>query len=377
MANTDFGERDPASSDHLFWLDSLRALAIIGVVAKHCCIGDPPTNILWLFMLRGNYGVQLFFLVSAFTLTKIYSGKLSSKAQLLDFAIRRFFRIWPLYFLAVLVYGAPYSWHDWILNALLLHGFSASAFTRVVQGGWSIAVEWQFYMIFPFMLIAFRKVGTALVFFGLSMLLASYSFYGYTDPLFAKYLHLSPEVAQEMGANSTIWLPRNIVFFAGGALLACLFGAGMLSGLDTCSRKAVGKTGWITLVVICWLCVPEMPPDPIVPFYRHALVCLFLMLFFVYVSVGQPRFLVNRFFSRLGILSYSIYILHFLGLRFALYLVRIDSASYWYGPLLFAVTFVVSWPAAELTWRFVERPGIKIGHKVVTALKARRVSLVR
>jgi peptidoglycan/LPS O-acetylase OafA/YrhL len=373
MTNSDLGARDLASSEHLLWLDSLRALAIIGVIAVHSFQESPP-SMLHTFAMRGNYGVQLFFLVSAFTLTKLYSVKLNSTTQLLDFALRRFFRIWPMYFLGVLIYGAPYSWHDWILNALLLHGFSASAFTNVVPGGWSIALECQFYMIFPLMLIAFRKVGPALVFFGLSMLLASYSFYGYTDPLLARFFHLSPEVAKEMGANSTIWLPRNIVFFAGGALLSRLFDSGMLSGLDADSKRAIGRTGWITLVAICWLCVPEMHPDPIVPFYRHALVCLFFMLLFVYVSVSQPRLLVNPLVCRLGVLSYGIYILHFTGLRLARYLVRSDPSSFWFSPLIFVFTLLTTWAAAEVTWRLVEKPGIKIGRKLSSALRSRLVT---
>jgi peptidoglycan/LPS O-acetylase OafA/YrhL len=352
----------------MLWLDSLRALAIIGVVAVHS-FGEAPPSLARTFAIRGSYGVQLFFMVSAFTLTKLYSAKLDSIPHLLDFAIRRFFRIWPMYFLGILIYGAAYSWHDWILNALLLHGFSPFAFTNVVPGGWSIAVEWQFYMIFPFMVIAFRKVGTALVFFGLAMLLASYAFYGYTDPLFERLFHFSPDVAKAMGGMSTIWLPRNIVFFAGGALLSCFYDAGFLSGLDARSMKAVGRTGWIPLVVICWLCVPEMQPDPIVPFYRHALVCLFFMLLFVYAAVGQPRLLVNPIICRLGVLSYSIYLLDFTGLRLASYIVRLNPSNPWFSPIVFTVTMVVSWAAAEITWRIVEKPGISIGRMLSRALQ--------
>jgi peptidoglycan/LPS O-acetylase OafA/YrhL len=114
-----------------------------------------------------------------------------------------------------------------------------------------------------------------------------------------------------------------------------------------------------------------MQPDPIVPFYRHALVCLFLMAVFVYVAIGQPRLLVNAIVCRLGVRSYSIYILHFFGLRVAHYFVRNDPSSTWSSPSVFLITLTLSWAAAEVTGRLIEEPGIRIGRMLSRAVRAK------
>jgi peptidoglycan/LPS O-acetylase OafA/YrhL len=233
-------------------------------------------------------------------------------------------------------------------------------------------VEWQFYIIFPLMLLAYRRLGTALVFFGFAMLFSSYAFYGYTDPLLKWLFRIPPDLMKAIGAMSTIWFPRNLVFFAGGALLFRLFEAGLILGFDANTRSVIGKTGWVILAVICWISVPEMQPDPIVPFYRHALVCLFFMALFVFVAIGQPFLIVNSLVCKLGTLSYSIYILHFSGLRIAHWLIDqyfgMTSSSSFRCPAIFVVTIVVTWLAAEVTWRLVEKPGIWIGRWVSKTL---------
>lgn len=86
-----------------------------------------------------------------------------------NFYIRRFLRIAPLFWLAIPIYLSinglgPSYWapegigdRQIILTALFLHGIYPDAINSVVPGGWSIAVEMTFYLIFPVLIIYFKN----------------------------------------------------------------------------------------------------------------------------------------------------------------------------------------------------------------------------
>lgn len=86
-----------------------------------------------------------------------------------NFYIRRFLRIAPLFWLAIPIYLfinslGPSYWapegigdRQIILTVLFLHGIYPDAINSVVPGGWSIAVEMTFYLIFPVLIIYFKN----------------------------------------------------------------------------------------------------------------------------------------------------------------------------------------------------------------------------
>jgi peptidoglycan/LPS O-acetylase OafA/YrhL len=152
-------------------LDVGRALAILGVVAVH--VGDRfPALPAWARTLSamGQYGVQLFFVISAitiFTTIDVDAKKFSNKKTVaFRFYIKRFFRIAPIYYLAILVYGFlnaiavsklnaraplldPHDTAAIAANIAFIHAFFPSAINNVVPGGWSIGIEMAFYAIAP------------------------------------------------------------------------------------------------------------------------------------------------------------------------------------------------------------------------------------
>lgn len=149
-------------------LDVLRGVAILGVVAVHCSesfpVGIPLVDAA---IGLGRFGVQLFFLVSAFTMCLIWDRRSGERSPVKRFYLRRGLRIAPLFWLAIPVYLAingtgPTYWApggvnvgDGILTATFLQGWWPSAINSIVPGGWSIAVEVTFYLIFP---VLFRKI---------------------------------------------------------------------------------------------------------------------------------------------------------------------------------------------------------------------------
>jgi peptidoglycan/LPS O-acetylase OafA/YrhL len=98
----------------------------------------------------------------------------------------------------------------------------------------------------------------------------------------------------------------------------------------------------------------------------------------VILHFAPSPILVNRVMSRVGMVSYSIYVLHFA------FLAPTFAVARWLAPpgggdlALLAIYFPlltgVSFLAATLTWRLIEQPGIAIGRQLIGRLNAARTA---
>jgi peptidoglycan/LPS O-acetylase OafA/YrhL len=166
------------SASHRFAvLDAGRALAIAGVIAVHLALFLPDLPLTLQHAAEyGQYGVQLFFVISAITICKTLEDAeqqtASTREAVRMFYIKRFFRIAPLYYIGVAVYGvldllgtrfahaqvlAPHHVTDVIANLLFVHAWVPSAINSVVPGGWSIGIEMFFYAIAPLLFFAAKS----------------------------------------------------------------------------------------------------------------------------------------------------------------------------------------------------------------------------
>ena len=126
-------------------LDGVRALAFLAVFWNHA--RPDPYN--W-----GAMGVQVFFALSGFLITRILAQSESGQpgADLRRFYIRRTLRIFPLYYTLLVLIGLIRGWNDpfWHLTytynikVYLVHGFDP-----VLAHFWTLCVEEQFYLIYP------------------------------------------------------------------------------------------------------------------------------------------------------------------------------------------------------------------------------------
>jgi peptidoglycan/LPS O-acetylase OafA/YrhL len=152
-----------AAKNRLPGLDGLRALSVLAVIFLHLySVGSLPQTAFWSEISQhGGNGVTVFFVLSGFLITWLLLGEESDtgRIHLGAFYARRFLRIVPpalLYLLFVRLLGAlnilPVSWSD-VFQALF---FVRNFFTRgpgETIHYWSLAVEEQFYLLWPLMLL--------------------------------------------------------------------------------------------------------------------------------------------------------------------------------------------------------------------------------
>jgi peptidoglycan/LPS O-acetylase OafA/YrhL len=141
---------------HLAQLDAVRAIAIVGVMAAHFFGAG--------IVQEGARGVTLFFVLSGFLITGILlkcKGYVERDGQSISFTlrqfyVRRFLRIFPLYYLVIAVLwlihdpGARHS-IGWLLAYLGNVEWAVQGYPPwwSVQHFWSLGVEEQFYLVWP------------------------------------------------------------------------------------------------------------------------------------------------------------------------------------------------------------------------------------
>jgi peptidoglycan/LPS O-acetylase OafA/YrhL len=141
-------------------LDGIRGLAALIVVAYH--YGWPP------FSPQGSFGVLVFFVLSGFLITWLLLKESSRNGtvSLRKFYSRRFLRIFPAFYFYWIVNlttlylrGKPIPWGE-CLSALFYVGnyyYPLTHSTGNVMGmTWSLAVEEQFYLLWPFVFVRFH-----------------------------------------------------------------------------------------------------------------------------------------------------------------------------------------------------------------------------
>ncbi len=123
------------------------------------------SNPLLALVIEGHTAVSLFFVLSGFVFTV---GSLHKQLDYTGFYRNRFLRTYPL-FLCFLLLGLLFYPHNASLPAVLKSVFFMANSSTAFAGGpftfvaWSIAVEWQFYLLFPLLLFGLQRLGWRLL----------------------------------------------------------------------------------------------------------------------------------------------------------------------------------------------------------------------
>ena len=149
-------------------LDGIRGLAIILVISFHYLGFIPLFSFGWC-------GVDLFFVLSGYLITSRLIVLQEQKNHLLKFYKNRALRILPLYYLTLIIFYAGFNLlvkkenlylfdfynHNWISFALFFQNWSFIYYSgpreNFLDHFWSLAIEEQFYLVWPFFLYKFRQ----------------------------------------------------------------------------------------------------------------------------------------------------------------------------------------------------------------------------
>jgi peptidoglycan/LPS O-acetylase OafA/YrhL len=360
-------------------LESLRGIAVLLVVAFHVdgFVHFPfpwssnDVSLPVAFVRAGHTGVDLFFVLSAFLLARPFldDGLGGRPVRRRDFFARRALRIFPLYWVAVLVgAGLSASHVSDLLRAvphLLFRGAFSGASDPLYRYGavwWSLATEVQFYLLLPLLAVflrtaARRRIGLAL--------LALYA------ALYVAAVQGWIGTRLSIGATMALW---NSVFGRGVVFLCGVGAAAVHRQIGSALRERLATVGWLRRggadiavlgivlaigLLLQWIVrhEPIRFSTPYQPLHLAAGVLWALLLLLLLVAPLRAKpLLSNPLLAELGILSYSIYLVH---APFMFFLIQAFVGPRAWTPRACALVFVLTIAlvgVCSLTYRFIERP---------------------
>jgi peptidoglycan/LPS O-acetylase OafA/YrhL len=324
-------------------IDGLRALAVVPVILFHAGFE---------LFSGGFVGVDVFFVISGYLITTILIGELEdNRFSIVNFYERRARRILPALFFIMIV-CVPFAWM-WMLSSqfkdfsqsLVAVSFFVSNILFWRESGyfapaaeekpllhtWSLAVEEQYYILFPIFLLFAWRYGKNKVFWmivAFSAVSLALSEWGWRNNPAANF-YLAPTRAWELFAGSIAAFIVN--------------------------KHGVRKSNVFALLGLAAILYSIFKYDESTPFPSvYALVPVLgvvLLVLFADKETLVARVLSTKVFVGIGLISYSAYLWHHPLFAFAR--IRLLESPPWYFMLGLSV---VSLFLAALTWKFVEAP---------------------
>jgi peptidoglycan/LPS O-acetylase OafA/YrhL len=330
------------------------------VVAFHVSIIYRPAAWLGRLIGLGNLGVQLFFLVSAVTMCLMWDQRRGESQRTLKFYIRRFLRIAPLFWCAIVFYTLAWhlspdrgslqgvTWFQVVITSIFLHTFFPSATNSVVPGGWSIGIEMGFYLVFPLLALV-PKDRLPLFSF------AAYVILGLLGTAMAERLGSGDDYGTFLYYSFLTQFP---IFSIG------MFVYGVTHREVTLSTSCIGT--W----VILWLVIAVVAK---LKFHWTSRPLFWFEVMVLSAAVGSSiRWnLANRWLAYVGRLSYSMYLVHFAVLYFLERIVG-NGWSYSFGMI---TTLAITIAIAAISQATAERWSQELARYLVGSLKGNSVAI--
>jgi peptidoglycan/LPS O-acetylase OafA/YrhL len=357
-------------------LDGLRGISIILVIAFHtlkrAAYFTKHETLYFISNLSyiGWLGVDIFFVLSGFLITSILLKTKEANHYFRNFYVRRILRIFPLYyvFIAVMLVCLPYLVPEYTKNIpvvtpiLFLYlqnwmgrlGLSGVGLPPHLSVTWSLAIEEQFYLIWP-MVVYFTRRET-LIKISLGVILVSFLY-----RLQAVYLWGNSEQIAGYFYFDIFTRFSEIIF---GALLAALF-------VDNSWRERIRSYSMPIFLLsfsgFAALCIYMFPG--LIPYYSnipltlwaYTLIPLFsaslIGVLLTYPEKNLLRiFFRNRIFAFFGKYSYAMYLLHLpiaLILLEPLYNTRLRGWRMYVAYIV--LTYAITALGSLLTWNLLEK----------------------
>ncbi len=366
--------------NRLDFIDSLRGLAFLVVVLFHAGQHGYCTPAFQRVTGLGEYGVQLFYVISAATLfLSLTSRWTKDKHPYVAFFVRRFFRIAPMFWLAIIFYVwwdgmGPRVWSpngisikDIAMTFAFAHGWTPSQINAVVPGGWSVGVEMCFYLIVPLLFMYVRTIQKAIWFFLAALIFGEASSH-FADRIIGR--HWPAETLYMVNKFTYFWLPAQLPVFALGIILFFLLkkSRATVSTLEEAGDRSA--TGWLILACAALLAaVCASWHNPILK--QHVGYGMVFLLLAWGLSLRPTALIVNPFTRFLGMVSFSGYLAQFYALDISdkLVLHLFGKTPVHGGYVQFLVLSVSSLSltlaTASACYYLIEQPGQKLGKALI------------
>lgn len=286
-------------------LDGFRGLAVLIVLASHFGINRllRPFHLLFI----GETGVAIFFVLSGFLVTtlllkeKVKTGTISLKR----FYIRRALRIMPVAYLFLIIlialkhfYNLKISMLDFSASFLFFKNFPIKNEPYTAHF-WSLAVEGQFYLVFPFLLVA-NLNRYIIIAFSIIIAVPIISIVGYYTP----FLNGIPTISFITKVMMYSFWKGPVIILIGSVFAILLF-----KGIIKLNTK---RGYFLSFVLILVAIVISTPTFIFYIKYLAEYLAAILMGLAIVLSLNKhgllSSILSNVILVRLGIISYSIYI---------------------------------------------------------------------
>lgn len=338
-------------SHYLVQLDGLRAFAVAAVAWSHWMPTEYQVRLPW-----GHFGVQLFFVLSGFLITRILLQSKESDSPrrlvLRDFYVRRVLRIFPAYFCTLAILWAlevgdidrTIGWHALYLSNvyLCIHKTFGSLWAHF----WTLCVEEQFYLLWPLVVVAVSRKNLARIAVGAIVV----------APLFRVTMRIGfPEL------EATQLMPSCVDALGAGSLLAILANDSLWQQRYRQLQMRVCLPIFVALQFLAMVKgIGSFAED-----LRHTTMALAMVLLVSDCAENCRGFVAEilsmPFIVFVGRISYGLYLFH----NFMPHVVRIILVETNIGPtefdvlspgvrfsLLSAATLLL----AFLSWMLIERP---------------------
>lgn len=338
-------------------IDGLRALAILLVLLYHGGLSVFPS---------GFVGVDVFFVISGFLITSIIYNSLNDNSfSFIEFYSRRLWRLQPV-FISLVVITFLLSFVLFLPDDLIRYNESALKTTLLISNvyfrkttteyfstdshmlpllhTWSLSIEWQCYLLLPLVIYCLHRLAKAhnsqglerksllFIFAFLALLCLAYTFYSSTQEPLQSYYLFSSRIFEFLLGSCIALLPLKSKSYNKALLNGAGIAALMLIVYCACQNNILSgyPNGYALLVCLA--------------------TCLLIVLGGLMPSYLVGRILTLRPVVFIGVLSYSLYIWHWV--VFAV--MRYENVQETNKVLITA--YSLSFILAFLSWKFLEKP---------------------
>ena len=336
------------------------------VVCWHYLGGEDSQTLQWRIFIFGRTGVDLFFVLSGYLITRILLTNKTSPRYFSAFYGRRAFRILPVYFVMVAIYlsgislkhsepvlfGGNLPWWSYVVGLQNFWMAADQSYGALwLAGTWSLAIEEQFYLLFP--LIVYLAPRSMLPRLLIAILV---------------FCPIARAISYGLGDNLGfhVLAPMRADILAIGALIAWVEISGPVSARV---RRLVRVALWASVgffPVFAFLLGRNTIFHMASWGYSYLVVLFGAIVFSVLQAQGSRRlaFLRSRaaaFFARI---SYALYLVHTNVLVMTLLVFgSARTITMPWGAALTALAFAISISICVVSYRFLEAPLIRSAHR--------------